>query len=114
MSGQPPEAPRPPIKIGREWRPNGRGPHDDLEVRVAYSLRQGEALCWFLAGLELTQMSIFKQEDGWLVMLKGERPGAKRVAFLNASTFEGALVLAATAMDSGNVPWKLDTPRPVG
>lgn len=105
---------RPPIKIGGEWRTQGKGPHDDLEVRVAYSLRHGPALCSFLAGLELTQMSLFKREDGWLVMLKGERPGKQRVAFLNASTFEGALVLAATALDSGNVPWKVDVPWPKG
>lgn len=107
-------ATRPPIKNGREWRPNGQGPHDDLEVRVAYSLRHGETLVGFLADLALTQFTLFRKEDGWLIMLKAERGKKKRVAFMNASTFSGALVLAATAMDSGNVPWKEDTPRPSG
>lgn len=104
----------PPIKIGGSWRPPGQGPHDDVEVRVAYSLRHGEALCHFLAGVELTQMSVFKREDGWLLMLKGDRRGKKLVAFLNAGTFQDALVLAATTMDTNRVPWKDDSPPPSG
>lgn len=108
------QAASPPIKIGGEWRTRGRGPHDDLEVRVAYSLRHGETLCGFLAGVELTQLTFFKKPEGWLIMLKGKRGRDKRVAFLNAFTFEGALVLAATAMDSGDIPWKKDNPPPKG
>lgn len=105
---------KPPIKIGGRWRPLGKGPHDDLEVRVAYSLRHGETLCGFLAGVELTQFTLFKREDGWLVMLKGVRVGRKVVAFLNAADFSGALVLAATSMDTARVPWKKDNPPPKG
>lgn len=104
----------PPMKIGGELRPPGKGPHDDVEVRVAYSLRHGDVLCAFLAGLELTQMSLFKREDGWLVMLKGERGKKKRVAFMNAGTFADALVLVATSLDTNSVPWREDKPRPSG
>lgn len=114
MSFEYPVAGEPPIKIGGEWRPPGKGPHDDLEVRVAYALRHGDKLAEFLAGLELTQMTLFKQEDGWLVMLKGKRPGAKRVAFMQARTFADGLVWAATALDTNRVPWRVDKPRPAG
>lgn len=104
----------PPIKIGSEWRPAGRGPHDDLEVRVAYSLRHAETLCGFLAGVELTQFSLFKRSYGWLLMLKGKRGRKELVAFRPATTFPGALVLAATSLDSGDVPWQADKPKPKG
>lgn len=104
----------PPIKIGGEWIPNGRGPNDNLEVRVAYALRHGETLCKFMAGVTLTQLTLFKKDYGWLVMLKGARGKEKLVAFLSATDFSGALVLAATSMDTSRVPWKKDEPPPVG
>lgn len=104
----------PAIKVAGEYRPAGRGPHDDIEVRVAYSLRHGAVLCEFLADLELTQLSLFKQEDGWLVMLKAKRGKRKRVAFMQAADFSDALVIAATSLDTNRVPWKVDKPRPKG
>lgn len=104
----------PAIKIAGEWRTQGQGPHDDVEVRVAYALRHGEVLCSFLAGVELTQLTLFKQEDGWLLMLKGERGKKKLVAFLNATTYSDALVMAATTMDTNRTPWRPDRPPPTG
>ena len=104
----------PSIKIDGEWRPQGKGPHDDVEVRVAYSLRHGETLCRFLSGVELTQLTFFKKPEGWLLMLKGTRGKKKLVAFLMAFTFADALVMAATTMDTGKVPWGPDNPPPKG
>lgn len=103
---------QPSIEIDGAWRTQGRGPHDDPEVRTAYSLLHAETLVFFLTGMELTHFSIIKREADYLVMLKGKRKGVKYVAFLNAATFQGACVLAATSLDSGYLSWKLDTPLP--
>lgn len=105
---------RPPIKIGGEWRPQGKGPHSDVEVRVAYSLFHAEVNAFFLDGVKLTQMSLFKKDDGWLLLLKGVRRGRKLKAWFVAPSFRDALVVATTSLDCAHVSWQADTPPTAG
>ncbi len=104
----------PPIKIGGEWRPPGQGPHSDVEVRVAYSLFHAEANAFFLDGVVLTQLGMFKKDDGWLLLLKGTRKRKKLKAWLHARTWRDALVLAATCLDCSHITWTVDSPPPKG
>lgn len=103
---------QPPIKIGGEWRSNGQGPDVDLEARVTYGFVHAPAKALKLANVELTHLSLIKKSDGWLVMLKGERPRMTVVAFLHGETYCEALVLAVTSLDSNHVPWKESKPPP--
>lgn len=102
---------RPPIKIGGNFRSRGKGPHTDVEVRVAYSLLQAETLAFMLDGVRLTHLCIMPRTDDYLIMLKGTRKGKKKIAFLDAPTFRDVVVLAATSLDSGHIPWRDDKPR---
>lgn len=106
----------PPIKIGGRWRPAGKGPHDDVEIRVAYSFIHLPNAVFLLDGVSLTDFSLMKREDGWLVMLKGTRRGVKKIAWLHAKTWKEAVTLAATATDSQHTPWADPKPpkRPAG
>lgn len=103
---------RPAIKIAGEWRTAGKGPHDDVEVRVAYCLVHAEALVFMLHGVRLTQFRITPRKDSVLVMLKGTRQGKKLVAWFSQPTWRSAVTLAATCMDSGHVDWLDDKPPP--
>ena len=105
---------RPPIKIGGEWRSQGKGPHDDVEVRVAYSLFHAEANAFFLSGVKLTQMSVFAKPDGYLLLLKGKRGKKKLKAWLHADSWRAALTLGSTCLDCDRVPWTLDERPPKG
>ncbi len=88
------------------------GPTPDLEVRVAYGLVHAEAKASKQSNVELTHFSFIKKPDGWLVMLKGERPRMTVVAFIHEATFREALVAAVTALDSNHVPWQESKPPP--
>lgn len=102
-------------KVTGEWRPDGKGPHDDVEVRVAYGLHHLDKVVLFLCGVELTHFSLFKKRDGWLVMLKGVGPRHPMIAWMHAKTFKEALVVVATTCDSSHVDWRIeDPPRPKG
>lgn len=103
---------RPPIKIGGKFRSPGKGPHTDVEVRVAYSLLHAETLAYMLDGVTLTHWQIMARDDGYLVMFKGVRKGKKLIAFLDAPTWSDAMVISATTLDSGHVPWKRPKPWP--
>lgn len=105
---------KPAIKIAGEWRTPGKGPHSDVEVRVAYSLFHAETNAFFLDGVVLTQMGMFKKDDGWLLLLKGTRKKKKLKAWLHAPTWRDALVLAATCLDSCHLNWTIDAPLPKG
>lgn len=101
----------PPIEIAGTWRNRGRGPHDDVEVRVAYGLLHLDTVVHFLHGIELTAFALWKKEDEWVVMLKGQGPRKPMIAWLHAPTFKDALVMAATACDSSHVDWAVAKPR---
>lgn len=102
----------PTSKDGSRWRRNGKGPHTDVEVRVAYSFIHAPTLAWTLDAVELTHFSMIKKSDGWLAMLKGERPKMTVVAFIHGPTYREALVEAVTMLDSGHVPWAESKPPP--
>lgn len=99
-------------KLTGKWKSLGQGPTPDLEARVAYSLVHAPATAQWTANVELTHFSFIKKPDGWLVMLKGERPRMTVVAFLHGETFLEAMVTAVTALDSGHVPWNESKPPP--
>ena len=99
-------------KVSGEWRTQGKGPHDDVEVRVAYSFIHAPALAYFLAGVELTPVRFTKEQGRWLLMLLGERPRMRVVAFVSADTYREAIVLCATYLDTNSVPWKESKPPP--
>ncbi len=92
--------------------PEGRGPEGNVEVRTAYGLVNAPATAQWTSNVDLTHFSFIKKSDGWLVMLKGERPRMTVVAFLHGETFRDALVLAVTCLDSGHVPWHESKPPP--
>lgn len=102
----------PPIKIAGKWQGAGKGPSIDLETRVAYGFVHAPDKALKLANVELTHFSLIRKRDGWLVMLKGERPRMTVVAFLHGPTYRDALVLAVTALDSNHVPWRESKPPP--
>jgi len=102
----------PPIKIGREFRPRGQGPHDDVEVRVAYALLHAEALAFFLTGVVLREWRVVALADRYYVMLKGKRKGKFVVAFIHANTWRDAMVCAATTLDTDSATWHEDKHPP--
>ncbi len=102
----------PSNKFEGEWRRPGQGPSTDLEERVAYAFCNAPASAEKLANVELTHFSMIRKSDGWLVMLKGERPRMTVVAFLHGQTYREAVVLAVTALDSNHVPWQESKPPP--
>ncbi len=103
---------KPPIKIGGEWRPIGKGPHDDVEVRVAYSLLHLPTLLSQLDDVALTEMRLTVRKQSILVMLKGVRKGRPLVAWFAQETWRDALTLVATCADSGHADWRVDKPPP--
>lgn len=92
---------RPPIKIGGEWRPRGKGPHDDVEVRVAYTIFHTDVLSSFLYGVDVSELRITNLGDVWRLMLKGDRKRQPVIAFFYAETWQGLFTLMATSLDSG-------------
>lgn len=92
----------------------GKGPHDDVEVRVAYALLHAEALAFFLSGVRLTELRLMVRDHVHLVMLKGTRKGKKLIAFVPGNTWRDALTCCATSLDTNAVPWRDDKPPPNG
>lgn len=62
----------------------------------------------YMHAVDVTEMRVMRREDGWLLMLKGERRGEQLVSFMNAARFSDALVFAATAADCGYLTWYVD------
>jgi len=112
--GKPKSTGLPPSKDGRPWRPPGKGPHDDREVRLAYGLVHLPAVAHFLDGVELQEMRLTLVEEGYRVMLKGKRGNQPKVAFLYANSWKDALILVATTLDSGHSVWWDDKYPPRG
>lgn len=105
------EGRRPPTNVGGKWRKQGKGPHTDVEVRAAYGLYHLAANVEYLSRVELTTFALFKRDDGWLVMLKGQGPRRPMIAWLHAPTFKAALVLATTSVDSAHVEWRVEVQK---
>lgn len=101
----------PPINIAGTWRSAGKGPDTDLEVRIGYGLMHMDRNADFLHGIQLTHYSMFRVDDGWLVMLKGKGPRKPYIAWIHGPTFKAAMVAATTSIDSGHVDWRVEKPR---
>lgn len=106
--GGPDVAGKPRFKNRGEWRRPGKGPHDDVEVRVAYGLANSETLARFLDGVELQEFRITNLTEDCRVMLKGNRGTSPVVAYFYAPTWRDALRLAVSSLDTGNARWELD------
>lgn len=103
---------QPPIKIGGEWRPPGKGPHDDVEVRVCYSFLHAPTLAKFLSNVDLQAMWLMVEDGGWRLTLKGRRRGKPVVAYFHERNLRDVVTLAATTLDCARVTWWED-PRPL-
>lgn len=104
--------PAPLCKPSGEWRAQGKGPHDDIEVRVAYGLFHTPTVVAFLDGVDLDEMRISKLPHTWRLMLKGRRSGQPLVAFYYADTWRDLIVLMVTSTDSQHTGWQQDDHPP--
>ena len=59
-------------------------------------------------GYLLEAVSVKKNEDGWLCMVKAKRNGSQWVAYVNASSFPESLELAAEFAERGILTWHKD------
>ena len=100
--------PNPSTEVGGKWRNPGQGPHPDPEVRLGYALRQAPALSSKVAGVRLRELRITEVDDGWRVMLKGDRGKKPLVAYIFSETYIDALVIAMTSLDIGRLTWHHD------
>jgi len=100
--------PAPPLNNGGEYRTQGKGPHDDVEVRVAYGLTHAPRHAKWTQNVELREFRITDIGGSWRVMLKGRRKGKAMVAFFNAETWRDAIALSVTSLDTGYVTWRPD------
>lgn len=101
---------KPLIKISGEWRPQGKGPHDDVEVRVAYGMFHIPTLLQFIDGVSLTEIRLQPITGGWRGMIKGTRGKEKLVAWFYGASLHEVLVLLVTSADTGYVDWGPDRP----
>jgi len=86
----------------------GKGPHGDLEVRVAYGLFQTPYLVERLAGVDLQEMRLSVNRGEWRVLLKGTRRKRFVIAYFYAPTWREVLTQLVTMADSGFIPWHDD------
>lgn len=82
--------------------------YDHVEVRIAAGILDLAKNTVWVDAVDMTGLWIGKIEDGWLIALRGVRSGRKLVAYFNAPSFQSALTLAATSVDSGHAVWRLD------
>lgn len=98
----------PPIEIASQWRRNGKGPHDDVEVRVAYALCHVPVMTRMLDGVEFSEFRVTALAEGYRVMVKGTRGKHALVSFYYGDTFRDVLACALTHLDTGRAYWVLD------
>lgn len=103
-----PDQGQPGTNVSGEFRPQGKGPHDDVEVRVGYGLVHVPHLGAFLCNVHIREFRLTEVEDGWRGMFKGDRAGKPVVAYVFQTTYKDALVLAITSMDLGQLSWTHD------
>ncbi len=99
---------KPPSKDGRGLAAPGRGPHDDIEVRVAYILNHAPALTSWVSDVVLKEFRVSVLKDGYRVMVKGKRRKEHVVAFFNADTWSQVLATATTSLDTHYAVWHRD------
>lgn len=107
-----PTRPAPSIKIDGAWRPRGKGPHDDREVRMAYALCHTPTLTKLLSGVDFTELRVTKLAEVYRVMVKGKRGKRYLVSFFYGGTIVEALMSALTHLDTGYAHWKDDAYPP--
>lgn len=98
----------PPFKNGGTWRTQGKGPHDDVEQRVAYGLFHTPTVARFLDGVDIRELRVTFIGDEWRLMLKGRRGTRHLVCFFYAPGWREAYTLMVTSLDSGHVVWQPD------
>ncbi len=103
---------QPPIKIGGRWLPIGKGPHDSLEVRVAYGLCCTPVLVRDLNGVELQEMRLSTNRSEWRLLLKGVRRKRYVIAYFYAPSWREVLTEMVTLADTANIPWHDDEVPP--
>lgn len=103
---------QPRTKVPGTWRTPGKGPHDDLELRVGYGLSHMQVTAAKTGRIYLREFRITEVEDGWLAMVKGDRGKKALVAYFFAETYRGALVSAITSLDTGTAPYRADSYPP--
>ncbi len=99
---------RPPTEVAGKWRSPGRGPSDDLDLRVGYGLANMPGTARKTSGLAFREFRITEVEDGWLAMVKGDKGRRPVVAFAYAETYRDALLLGLTLLDTGRCWWQDD------
>jgi len=102
----------PPIMIGSRFRPAGKGPHDDPEIRVAYSLVNLPETLSHLSGVELVAFWVTRTPDGWRLTLKGRRGDKYLVAYMHESEFRDILIAGVSTVDTARCSWQPDK-RPI-
>jgi hypothetical protein len=91
-----------------EWRRTGKGPHDDLEVRVGYALTNVPVMAFMLDDVTIREVRLTEVEDGWRLMLKGDRSGKPVVAYTYGDTYRDTMVAGLTMLDTGKAYWDHD------
>lgn len=81
---------------------------DEQENRVAAALLDLVKNTYFMDAVVITEVRIAKREEGWLVMVKGDRGGRHLVAFYSARTYDAAVIEASTTADCGKATWLPD------
>jgi len=99
---------QPLCKLSGEWRTQGKGPHTDVEVRVAYGLFHTVTLAKLLDGVDVHELRISAVRSGWRLMLKGTRGGEPLASYFYAGQWRDLITLMATSLDIGYTSWVRD------
>lgn len=105
---------KPRSKLPGTWRPAGKGPHDDVEVRFGYAIKHAPTSVAVMHGVTLREVRATEVDGGWRLMFKGNRKGKPVVAYIYHDSYLEALVLAFTTLDVGLLVWHHDDypPKP--
>lgn len=103
---------QPRTKVPGNWRPPGKGPHDDPEVRLGYRMKHAPANTRHRAGVHLREFRLTEVEGGWRAMVKGDRGNEPVVCYIFAETYATALIICITSLDINYVTWHHDAYPP--
>jgi len=76
--------------------------------RAVMTLRDAEHWVTAAYGAELRELCVSKTEDGWLVRIKANYAGKKRVAWINAPSLAAGIIYAGLGLDEKSLRWKPD------